>query len=155
MSRDRRGFTYALEPVRSMTAWDIDRIALELAEHNAAVSTQQSRFDQLCARLADARARVIAQRESQALLDIDAQRNAHGFMRQLQLLLLKAQAELLTAQQTRDATLERLVQARKFADSLDRNKETAAAEHDARVAKATYQEADDNWLQRQHGRQQP
>lgn len=152
MSRDRRGFTYALEPVRSMTAWEIDEIALELAAHNAALDKQQKETDQLGASLAEARARVAGQRQAQALLDIGAQRIAHAYMQQVQQLLLAAQVALRELKDARDATWARLVDARKFADSLDRDKDAAGEQHDQRVVKHEYQQSDDNWLQRQHGR---
>lgn len=152
MSRDRRGFTYALEPVRSMTAWEIDEIALELATQNAALGKQQKETNQLVASLAEARARVVGQRQAQALLDIGAQRNAHAYMLQVQQLLLAAQETLRELSEARDAVWARLVEARKFADSLDRDKDAAGEQHDQRVVKQQYQQSDDNWLQRQHGR---
>lgn len=151
MSRDRRGFNYALEPVRSMTQWDIDAIACELAERNQAVAQQQRLVDGLAANFGAARAAVIAQRQNQAVLDIGAQRVAHGYMLQVQHQLQAGQIELGTLNEARDATWARLVEARKFADSLDRDKEAAAAEHDQRVTKQEYQQSDDNWLMRQHG----
>ena len=152
MSRDRRGFTYALEPVRSMTDWEIDEIGRELAEQNAAVEKQQREHDRLAAGLADARQRVIAQRQPNTVLDIGAQRIAHGYMLQVQQLLQAAQEDLRGLCQARDASWARLVEARKFADSLSRDKDAAGEQHDQRVVKHDYQQADDNWLQRQHGR---
>lgn len=152
MSRDRRGFSYPLEPVRSMTAWEIDAIALELAAHNAALDKQQKETDQLRASLAEARARVAGQRQPLALLDIGAQRIAHAYMLQVQQQLLAAQVALSEKTEARDEAWSRLVVARKFADSLDRDKDEAGRQHDQRVVKHEYQQSDDNWLQRQHGR---
>jgi hypothetical protein len=152
MTRDRRGFTYALEAVRSMTAWDIDEIANELATLNAAASAQQKKVDGLSASLAAARAQVIAQRQVQAILDIDAQRLAHAYMLLVQQHLQLESAQLRTVLGERDATYTRLIEARKFADSLDRDKESAADEHDQKMVKQGYQQSDDNWLQRLHWR---
>ena len=152
MSRDRRGFAYALEPVRSMTAWEIDEIGRSLAEHNAALDQQQRAHDQFGASLAAARQRVIAQRQPNTVLDIGAPRIAHGYMLQVQQQLQAAQLELHALRQQRDATWARLTEARKFADSLERDKDAAGAQHDQRVVKQQYLQSDDNWLQRQHGR---
>ena len=152
MTLDRRGFSYALEPVRSMTAWEIDGIAAELAPLNAAAAAAAQQVDTLAASLAAVRADAFAQRQAQAILDIDAQRRGHAFMLQVQGQLQQARIALSAAEAERDAVHQRLVQARKFAESLDRDKETQAGEHDQKVAKQDYQLSDDNWLQRMHWR---
>ncbi len=152
MTRDRRGFQYALQPVLSMTSWEVDQIAHELAGHNALVREQEAKVGQLAAALGAARDAVLQQRQDSARLDIDAQRNAHAYMLQVQQLLLAERATLRELEQERDAVHARFVEARKLADGLERDKEAAAAEHDAAVAKRSYQQSDDNWLQRQHGR---
>lgn len=152
MTRDRRGFTYALEAVRSMTAWNIDEIANELAARSDAARVQQEKVNTLSANFAAARTQVIAQRQAQALLDIGAQRLAHAYMLQVQQLLQKENAQLKTVLDERDATYTRLVDARKFAESLDRDKETAVDEHDRKMVKHSYQQSDDIWLQRLHWR---
>jgi hypothetical protein len=152
MTRDRRGFSYALEPVRSMTAWEIDAIAAELAPLNAAAAQARQKVDLLAASFDAARFDAIAQRGPQAVLDIAAQRRAHGFMLQVQRRLREETAALHQAEEERDAAHQRLVQARKFAESLDRDKEAQAGEHDQQVAKQDYQLSDDNWLQRIHWR---
>lgn len=152
MTRDRRGFQYALQPVLSMTSWEVDQIAHELASHNALVREQEVQVGQLAATLGAARNAVLHQRQDAARLDIDAQRNAHAYMLQVQNLLLAARATLRELERERDAVHARFVEARKLADGLERDKEAAAAEHDVAVAKRSYQQSDDNWLQRQHGR---
>lgn len=152
MTRDRRGFHYALEAVRSMTAWDIDGIAAELAPLNTAVAAQESRVAALAAGLAAARQAVVAQRQAEARLDISAQRLAHGYLLQAQGRLRHEQQQLRAMTAQRDAVYARLLEARKFADSLERDKESALDEHDRNTAKRSYQESDDNWLQRLHWR---
>lgn len=152
MTRDRRGFRYALQPVLSMTSWQVDQIAHELAGHNAAVRQQEAKVGQLAGALGAARDAVMLQRQSAARLDIDAQRNAHAYMLQVQQLLLLERAALRELEQERDAVHARFVEARQLADGLERDKETAAAEHDLAVAKRDYQQSDDSWLQRQHWR---
>lgn len=152
MTRDRRGFRYALQPVLSMTSWEVDQVARELSAHNAAVGTQQAMVGQLAAALGAARDNVMRQRLSSGRLEIEAQRNAHAYMLQLQQRLLVERAALVELERERDAVHARFVEARKLADGLERDKEAAAAEHDLAVAKREYQQSDDNWLQRQHGR---
>ena len=152
MSRDRRGFDYALEPMRSITEWDMNDVARELAAHNAAVDAQQEKVNQLSNSFAAARSDVLLQRQTQATLNIDAQRLAHGYMAQVQQQLATENAQLHEMQQERDDTLARLNALRKFADSLDRNKETAAEEYDQKIVKQNYLQSDDSWLQRLHWR---
>ena len=152
MTRDRRGFDYALEPVRSMTEWDMNDVARELGVQNAAADAQQGKVDRLTASFAAARTEVLKQRQSQALLNIDAQRRAHAYMAQVQQHLTEQSAELRSLQQQCDETIVRLNGLRKFADGLDRNKEAAAAEYDQKIEKQGYQLSDDSWLQRLHWR---
>lgn len=152
MSGDRRGFAYALEPVRSMTAWEIDGIASDLAVLNQAARALQQQCEALAGQFAAARADIIVQRQAQAALDIAGQRRAHDYMLQVQLRLQARLLDLRAAEEERDAMYLRLIDARKFADSLDRDKETQAGEHDQKVAKQGYQLSDDNWLQRIHWR---
>jgi hypothetical protein len=152
MTHDRRGFHYALEAVRSLTEWEINDVALLLAEQNASTDAQQKRVDGLSHSLAAVRADVIAQRQNQALLNIDAQRRAHAYMEQVQQQLIKESAHLRAILQERDKTFARLNESRKFADNLDADKESAAQEHDKKIANQTYLQADDGWLQRLHWR---
>ena len=155
MTRDRRGFHYALEPVRSMTEWELNDMARELSALNAAVAAAQMLVDGLSESLATARSNVLAQRETQALLDINAQRVAHAYMVQVQEKLVTEKEQLRNTQQERDAAFDRLNDLRKFAESLDRNKESAIKDHDQKMVKQTYQQADDSWVQRLHWRKRP
>lgn len=152
MTRDRRGFQYALEPMRSMTEWEIADLAREYARLNSAVAARLRRVDALSAALAAVRTDVLGQRKTHAVFKIDAQRMAHAYMNQVQQNLLRENAELSQAQQERDACFAQLTNARKFADSLERDKESAAAEHDQKLLRQDYQQSDDNWLQRLHWR---
>lgn len=152
MSRDRRGFEYALEPMRSITEWDMNDVARELAAQNAAVDAQQEKVTQLSDTLDAARSEVILQRQMQALLSIDTQRVAHAYMAQVHRKLVTENVQLQGMQQERNDTFERLNGLRKFADSLDRNKESAAEEYDQKIVKQAYLQADDSWLQRLHWR---
>lgn len=152
MSVDRRGFVYALEPVRSLTAWEIDEIAAELAPLNAEAAAAAQRSAQLQGQFAAARAEVMQQRSGQAALDISGERRAHEYMVQVQRMLQLALIAQREAEDARDAVYKRLVEARKRAESLDKDKEHHAGEHDQKVAKQGYQESDDNWLQRIHWR---
>ncbi len=150
MSGDRRGFHYALEPMRSLAEWDIDALAQECAALTAACERQQWRVDQLQAALTAARGEVAAQRAALAVLHIDAQRRAHAYMGHTQSLLAREQIQLDLDRAASDDGHARLTQARKFADSLDRDKESAAVRHDDQLRRQAYLEADDNWLQRLH-----
>jgi hypothetical protein len=152
MTRDRRGFTYALEPVRTKTAWEIDQIAGDLARLNAAVNVQQGKVDALAASFAAARSDAIAQRQVQAVMQIDAQRVGHAYMLHVQERLQRETVELRATLHERETVYTQLVEARRFADSLDRNKEAAADEHDQKMVKQGYQQSDDSWLQRLHWR---
>src|ERR1035437_10288178 len=108
MTRDRRGFDYALEPMRSVTEWDVNDTARELAEKNSATDTQQNKVDHLSNSFAAARAEVIQQRQVQALLNIDSQRVAHAYMMQVRQNLRKEKGQLLDMEQERDDTMMRL-----------------------------------------------
>jgi hypothetical protein len=152
MTRDRRGFEYALEPMRSVTEWDVNDTARALATQNAAADSQQDKVDNLSNSFAEARADVIAQRQLQTWLDIGAQRLAHAYMAQVQNKLVMENAQLRELEHERDETMTRLTTLRKFAESLDRNKEAAVEEYDRNVVKQSYQQADDSWLQRLHWR---
>lgn len=150
MTRDRRGFQYALEPVRSLTEWELNDIARALASLNANTNTQQDRVNGLSHCFAAARSDVIIQRQSQRSLDIDAQRVAHAYMMQVQQQLVTENEKLRQLQRDRDEMFAQLNEKRKFADSLDRNKESVAEEYDRNLAKLAYAQADDSWLQRLH-----
>lgn len=152
MTRDRRGFHYPLEPVRNMTEWELNDMTRELAAQNEAAAAQQYLVKHLSDCLATARANVIAQRQAQALLDIHAQRLAHAYMVQVQEKLVTENEKLRHLQKERDDTFKKLNELRKFAESLDRNKESALEEHDRNMVKQAYQQADDSWVQRIHWR---
>jgi hypothetical protein len=152
MTRDRRGFQYALDPVRSVTGWKIDELTLDLARRQGEADTQQRRVDALNSDFGAARARLMAQRQSQALLDIGAERGAHAYLIQLQQLLAGESARLRELRDTCDEVRTALLEARRFADSLERDRDAALAGHDLAVARRGFVDADDNWMQRQHGR---
>jgi flagellar biosynthesis chaperone FliJ len=152
MTRDRRGFQYALDPVRSVTGWKIDELTLDLARCQVEVDTQQRRVDALDGNFRAGRARLMAQRASQALLDIGAERSAHDWLIQLQQQLAAEAARLRELQQACEEVRGALLEARRFADSLERDRDAALAEHDRGVARKGFVDADDNWSQRQHWR---
>jgi hypothetical protein len=152
MTSDRRGFDYALEPVCRITGWKIDDLGRDLANHNRKAAAQQAQVDALAAGFAAARAQVIRQRLAESLLDIDAQRLAHAYMQHVQKQLVQERAQLLAMQEERDKVRASLLEARRFADSLERGRQEAAGEHDLAVARQGYLDADDNWMQRLHWR---
>ncbi|MGZ3182499.1 MAG: hypothetical protein ACXU8N_08670 [Telluria sp.] len=155
MTRDRRGFRYPLEPVRALTGWKIDELVLHLAEHNLRVDQQERAVGTLQGGLAAAQAQVVAQRQAQALLDIDAQRFAHAYLVQVQARLAAARTELDTLVAARDTVLASLAEARRYADSLDRDRAAEAADFDRAAARKAFLDADDHWMQRQHWRNTP
>ena len=150
MTRDRRGFAYALEPVRSVTAWNIDELARELVRHHALAAELEREADGLAAALGAARAQALAQRANHLRLDVGAQRLAHVYMVQVQQQLVAAQLKRDEARAERDRVQEQLTQARRFGDSLERDRDNALAEHDSHMAKLGYRQTDDIWLQRLH-----
>jgi hypothetical protein len=152
MTRDRRGFRYALDGVRSATGWKIDELTLELAQRQGEADAQQGRVDGLASEFRTARTQLLARRQAQALLDIGAERGVYAYLVRLQQTLAAASNELRTLQARRDETREALLEARRFADSLERDREAALAEHDLAIARRQFADADDNWLQRQYGR---
>ncbi|MES2933118.1 MAG: hypothetical protein V4805_06490 [Pseudomonadota bacterium] len=153
MSRDRRGFDYALEPMRSVTEWEMNDVGRALAGQNAAAAIQENTVNQLLHSFAAARSDVLLQRQMHPVLNIDAQRVAHAYMVQVQQQLVSENAQLHILQQERDETFATLNSLRKFADNLDRNKEMAAKEYDQQIVKQVYQQSDDSWLQRLHWRE--
>jgi flagellar biosynthesis chaperone FliJ len=152
MTHDRRGFQYALDPVRSLTGWKVDELTLELAQRQAAVDAQQRRVDALAADFKAARMRLMAQRQAQAVLDVGAERGAHAYLVRVQTMLAAESAALGSLQARRDETRTALLEARRRADSLERDRDAALAEHDLATARRTFVDADDNWMQRQHWR---
>lgn len=152
MTRDRRGFTYALEPVRSLTDWELNDLVRDLADLNKATDLQQARVHELSGQFEAVRSAVIAQRQQNGVLDIDGQRRAHVYLLQVQQQLVIAQQQLHELEAQRETLMQKLNSVRKFADSLDKNKAAAAAEHDKKIANQETALADDNWLQRLHGR---
>jgi hypothetical protein len=152
MTRDRRGFQYALDPVRSVTGWKIDELTLDLARHQGEVDTQQRRVEVLQGDFGAARTRLMTQRQSQALLDIGAERSTHHYLVQLQQQLAIETARLRELQDACDEVRSALLEARRFADSLERDRDAALAEHDLGIARKGFVDADDNWMQGQHWR---
>jgi len=155
MTRDRRGFNYALDPVCRLTEWEMTDIGRALSALNNDVAAQQKKVDALADCFAAARTEVIGQRQQNAILNIDAQRLAHSYMLQVQRQLQAEAGSLRQIEEERDTVLGNLNRVRKFADSLDQNKQKAAAEYDREMAKKEYQQTDDNWLQRMHWRKTP
>ena len=155
MTRDRRGFQYALDPVRSVTGWKIDELTLDMARCQAEADAQQRRVDALDGDFRAGRARLMAQRTSQALLDIGAERGAHDWLIRLQQQLAAETARLRELQAACEEVRSALLEARRFADSLERDRDAALAEHDLGVARKGFVDADDNWMQRQHWRKSP
>lgn len=155
MTRDRRGFEYALEPLRNVTDWDMTDAAVELAAQNVEVNSQQNKVTKLSTSLSLARSEVISQRQYQTVLHINVQRLAHAYMLQIQKTLILATRQLTNIEKERDKTLYRLNELRKLAESLDRNKEQAVEEYDQSMTKLMAQQADDNWLQRLHQKKAP
>lgn len=152
MTRDRRGFHYALDPVRSVTGWKIDELTLELARRQGELDACRRKADALDAEFSAARARLMAQRAAAALLDVAAERSAHAYLRSVGQQLAAATAELQAVQQQYDEVRAALLEARRFADSLERDRDSALAEHDLGVARRAFADADDHWMQRQHWR---
>jgi hypothetical protein len=152
MTRDRRGFRYALDGVRSVTGWKIDELTLELAQRQGEADAQQARVDALTNEFRTARTGLLARRGSQALLDVGAERGAYAYLVRLQQTLAAAAGELRALNARCDETRAALLEARRFADSLERDREAALAEHDLAMARRLFADADDNWMQRQHGR---
>jgi hypothetical protein len=152
MTADRRGFDYALEPVRSLTAWSMNDLVQELAALNAAVHERQHAVDQSTQNVVAARADLLRQRQQQALLDIAAQRRAHAYLDHVQHRLTQETTELQSAHDQRDAVLTQLHRLRKFADGLDRDKAAVAVEHDQKIAREQFLQADESWMQRMHWR---
>lgn len=152
MTRDRRGFSYALETVRSLTDWELNDLVRDLADLNKTTDQQQARVRELSGQFEAVRSAVIAQRQQDGALDIDGQRRAHAYLLQVQQRLIIAQQQLQELETQREALMQKLNGVRKFADSLDKNKAVAAAEHDKKIANQEMILADDNWLQRLHGR---
>jgi hypothetical protein len=151
MTIDRRGFEYALEPVRTYTDWDITNASLDLARQNNLVNAQHRIVNQLSDSLHIVQSRVTAQRQTHSLIDISAQRLAHAYMVQLQTSIAKENATLEKIKTERDEIELKLSSLRKFAESLNQDRKTALAAHDLSVNKLVMQVADDNWLQ-QHRR---
>ncbi|WP_374358257.1 hypothetical protein [Chitinimonas sp.] len=155
MSRDRRGFHYALEPVRSKTGWELDQAISELARINQAQAAQARQLDTLHQGYAQARAAAQAQRVQNAALHIDAQRLAYGYMSQLKQQLVMAQQQLSELEQEQTEAMDQLNRLRRFADNLDRHRDEAGREHDLHLAKQASLQADDAWLQRNYRKKTP
>lgn len=152
MTRDRRGFRYALDPVRSVTGWKVDELTLDLARRQEEHDACRQGVDRLAGEFGAARTRVLAQRALGARLDVAAQRSAHAYLQEVQARLAAASAELDELRRQCDAVRAELLEARRYADSLDRDREAALAEHDLGVARRGFVDADDDWMQRQHWR---
>ena len=152
MTRDRRGFQYALDGVRSLTGWKVDELTLDLARSQGEVDVQQGRVDALAAEFRAARTRLMGQRQVHAILDIGAEHGAHVYLVRVQQALAGESAQLRVLQEQADTVRAALLEARRFADSLERDRESALAEHDLTAARLYFADADDSWMQRQHGR---
>ncbi|MFZ6756293.1 hypothetical protein ACO0K9_03670 [Undibacterium sp. Ji50W] len=152
MTKDRRGFHYALDPVLKKTEWEMNDLFQDLAEHNAKVNQQQLKVDSLDQAIASARMDLMKQRQHAAIINIDAQRMAHNYMLQIQRQQKEESIQLREFVVTRDEAQLKLNEVRKFVDNLEKNKEVVGNEFDQEAAKKEYQLSDDNWLQRMHWR---
>ncbi|WP_332879671.1 hypothetical protein [Massilia sp. S19_KUP03_FR1] len=152
MTRDRRGFEYALDGVRRLTGWKVDELTLDLARSQGEVALQQGRVDALDRELRAASTRLMGQRQVDAILDIGAERSAHVYLIRVQQALGSESAQLRILQEQMETVRAALLESRRFADSLDRDRDSALAEHDLTVARLYFAAADDSWMQRQHGR---
>ncbi|MFZ6765892.1 hypothetical protein ACO0LM_02320 [Undibacterium sp. Di26W] len=152
MTKDRRGFHYALDPVLKKTEWEMNDLFQDLAEHNAKVNQQQLKVDSLDQAIASARMELMKQRQHAAIINIDAQRMAHNYLLQIQRQQKEESIQLQELIATRDEVQLKLNEVRKFVDNLEKNKEAVGNEFDQDAAKKEYQLSDDNWLQRMHWR---
>lgn len=152
MTRERRGFRYALDGVRSVTGWKVDELTLDLAHCQGEVDAQQGRVDTLTSQFTAGRRRLMTQRQAQAVLDAGAERGTHLYLMQLQHSLAVESARLQALSAHCDSVRSALLEARRLADSLEQHRDSALAEYDLVLARLQYAEADDSWMQRQHGR---
>jgi hypothetical protein len=155
MTTERKGFTYPLEPVRSLTDWNVNDLGRELAAINRTIDEQRSQLDASSAQFAAARAEVMRQRDTQLLLNVGTQRVAHNYLIEVQRQLQAHKQRLQEMMMQREELFTRLTELRKFSESLDRNRESLVEEHDRKIVKQSYEQADESWLQRLKWRKQP
>jgi len=148
MSRDRRGFRFALQPACTRAEWEIDSIQADNAILRQAFNNAEATAASIESAIAAADAHLLANQGTNTLIDVDARRRALVYIGHLQGRLTDARQAVEDARRAWDEGLARLRVARQYAEGFERHRQTALAEHDAMVARQDYQAASDDWLQR-------
>lgn len=152
MSRDRRAFRFALQPVYTSAQWKIDEILALNAGLRQALALLESQAAELATAIVRSGSELLASEGSAGLIDIDARRRANGYLVHLRTRQASLEPELSAARQAWDDGVARLRLARQFAEGLERHREAALSEHDETIARQGYQSASDDWLQRMQWR---
>jgi hypothetical protein len=140
---DRRGFTYALETLRTLCELDLGRLRGDLAQANSRVRTQEEAVSRLDAQFGQECARRV---DAGAVVSIEVRRMQHAHVRRIAETLLQAQARLRSVEQERDGFMQASVRLARFRDGVEDHRKGKLAEFDRIAAARELREADDHWL---------
>lgn len=153
--RPPRGFRYALEPLRQVTAWDIDQLRLDHATALLALEQATAQAKSIGTEFDATLAHLRKPQTEGLLVGLGFQQACHAYLAQLQKQSDEASAEVKRCQHAVNAIGERLADQRNRAEGLDRDRARASGEHALAIARREQVLADDYWFQRQHWRSTP
>ncbi len=146
MAHDPRGFSYALEPLRSKCDWDLQQLRVDLARINDRVHNQIGEVRERETRLASATVEFGRRHNKARIIFADKQQLEHAYLSQQATQLQRAQKMLIELEAERDLVLEKVHKLQKFTDGLEENRDEEIKNYTKVIVKAEIAEADDAWL---------
>lgn len=141
--KDRRGFRYPLEPLRTLCELDLNRLRGDLAQVSSRVHAQQETVTQLNAQL---ELQCAAARDTGAILSIELRRMQHAHVHRVAQTLWRAETHLQAVEQERDGVVQASMRLTRFRDGVEDHRSGKLTEFDRETAARELRDADDHWL---------
>jgi hypothetical protein len=141
--KDRRGFRYPLEPLRTLCDLDLNRLRGDLAQVSNRVHAQQEAVSQLNAQL---ELQCAEARDEGAVLSIELRRMQHAHVHRVCETLWRAEANLLSVEQERDGVVQASMRLTRFRDGVEDHRSGKLTEFDREITARELRDADDQWL---------
>ncbi|KQQ96170.1 hypothetical protein [Massilia sp. Leaf139] len=150
MSRGAR-FHYALEPVRLTRTWHLDALLLELGEQNGAIASHALAQADIEARIAQAAAAWEECKSSGRFQSVTEFALATRYMSELARQAREASARMAELAALRDATVERVVLAKRAVEAAEAHREEMHDQFIRQRLSGDFKLADDQWNTLQSG----
>ncbi len=141
--KDRRGFRYPLEPLRTLCELDLNKLRGDLAQVSGRVHAQQETVSQLNAQL---ELQCAQARDAGAMLPIELRRMQHAHAHRVAQTLWRAQAHLQSVERERDGVVQASMRLTRFRDGVEDHRSGKLTEFDRETTARELRDADDQWL---------